>query len=100
MSDDERIQQAKNASDTPADKASKWMHGVCHASLDRDSSKENTFQSLRLDPTPKIPVTGEEIEVTTLVDTGCPATIITLSYQSLDGGHNQENPAALNEHQC
>jgi len=100
--DSERIQQAKNASDTPADKASKWMHGVCHASLDGDSSKQNTFQSIRLGPTPKIPVTVEGIEVEALVDTGCPATIIskTLCHQILDGGHNQENPAALGEHRC
>ena len=61
--DNERIQQTKSASDTPADKASKWMHGVCHASLDGDSSKQNTSQSIRLGPTPKIPVTVERIEV-------------------------------------
>ena len=75
---------------------------MCHASQGGDPPEQSTFQPLRLGPTPKIPVIVEGIEVEALVDTGCPATIIskTLCRHILDGGHNQENSAVCNEHRC
>ena len=99
--DSETVQQAGKGSDVSG-KASRWMHGVCHASQGGDPPEQSTFQPLSLGPTPKIPVIVEGIEVEALVDTGCPATIIskTLCRHILDGGHNQENSAVCNEHRC
>ena len=53
--DSEAVQQAGNGSDASG-KASKWMHGVCHASQGGDPPEHSTFQPLRLGPTLKIPV--------------------------------------------
>ena len=56
--DSETVQQAGNGSDVSS-KASRWMHGVCHASQGGDPPEQNTFQPLRLGPTSKIPVIVE-----------------------------------------
>ena len=75
---------------------------MCHASQGGDPPEQSPFQPLRIGPTPKIPVIVEGIEVEALIDTGCPAMIIskTLCRHILDGEHNQENSAVCNEHRC
>ena len=73
------------------------MYGVRHVSQDGESSKESICQSLRLGPTPKLSITVEGIEVKALVDTGCPATIIskTLCRQILYSGEERNDPSIL-----
>ena len=70
--DSETVQQAGKGSDVSG-KASRWMHGLCHASQGGDPPEQSTFQPLRLGPTPKIPVIVEGIEVEALVDTWLPS---------------------------
>ena len=98
---EETVQQAGTVSSAPSQPLN-WMYGVRHDNQDGDSSKQSTLQSLSLGPMPKLPVTMEGIEVEALVDTGCPATIIskTLCRQILDSGHEQGSFPTLGEHRC
>ena len=92
----ETIQQREQQSSDTPDESLAWMYGVRHIGQDVTGS---TCQSLRLGPTPKLTMIVNGIEVEALVDTGCPATIIskTLCRQILDSGVEQDDPS-IHEH--
>ena len=92
----ETIQQREQQSSDTPDESLAWMYGVRHIGQD---VTESTCQSLRLGPRPKQTMIVNGIEVEALVDTGCPATIIskTLCRQILDGGVEQDDPS-IHEH--